>query len=94
MVLHPRPEGSAFSNTGAGPSLVSHGYMSIKQLDKVSTIGFNAFALGKLLAVPVMLIGNKLALQLQILAVTLACATFCVGGHKPYVQVCARSTKL
>lgn len=75
------------SLSSAGPSLVSEGMITEIRAEDVFSLGFDAFALGKLLVLPtLLLLGEKSALLLQVAAVTLSCLALAIAPGTPIVQ--------
>jgi hypothetical protein len=76
------------SLSSAAPSLVELGHLDKARLDQLSSMGWEAFALGKLLVAPVLLaLGPRMAAMLQIGIIVLASSAFCIWPGSASVQV-------
>lgn len=72
------------SLSSAAPSLVESGLLTVGATDSIFMVGFEAFAMGKLLVVPTtLLLGVRRSLLLQLAVMTLACGSYFVipGRH-------------
>ena len=76
------------SLSSAGPSMVAEQLLTIPRADHIFMLGFEAFAIGKLLVVPTtLLLGVRRALLLQLSVMTTCCAAYLVAAGNPLVQL-------
>ena len=75
------------SLSSAAPSMVADGLSSVPQIEAIFMTGFEAFAVGKFLVVPtLLLLGVRRALLLQVSAMGACCAAYLIAPASHAVQ--------
>ena len=74
--------------SSAAPSMVDNGLLTVARADQIFMVGFEAFAIGKLLVVPTtLLLGTRRSVLVQLGMMTLCCGSYLVAPANPAVQM-------